>query len=98
MTDYNEAIRLDTKLGGAYLDRGNLYAGRGDYTRAITDFNQAIRFADSDEMLADAYYARGVSHAQLGNRVKASEDYRKALQLNPNHLRARRDVEGPSAR
>src|SRR6476620_8228308 len=98
MTDYNEAIRLDPNLGSAYLDRGNLYLSAADYARAFYDFDRAISFVDSNELLADAYYGRGVSQRQLGKRVKASEDFRKALQLNPKHDRARKELDVPAAR
>src|SRR5262249_5624060 len=36
----------------------------------------------------------GISYAKNGNKVRASEDYRKALQLDPNHPQARREFEG----
>ena len=41
LIDFNEALRLDPGFTEALLERGNAYAGKGDRTRAILDFQQA---------------------------------------------------------
>jgi tetratricopeptide (TPR) repeat protein len=50
----NEQTTLQT--AGTFLDRGILFASRGDYEMAIMDFNDAIRLAPN---LSAAYLLRG---------------------------------------
>ena len=75
-----------------YLDR---LATAHATTGCIADFDEAIRL---EPKLAGAYYARGVSYAKKGNRTRALEDYRRALELDPNHSDARRELQSSTAR
>jgi tetratricopeptide (TPR) repeat protein len=65
----------------AYYFRGNAYANKGDYDRAIADYDQAIRFKPG---YATAYYNRGIVYAQKGDIDRAVADYDKAIQLKPD--------------
>ena len=40
---YNKAIQFDPEYTLAYYNRGNLFALLGQYSRAIEDYNKAIR-------------------------------------------------------
>ena len=59
------------------------------------DFDEAIRL---EPKLAGASSARGVSYAKKGNRTRALEDYRRALELDPNHSDARRELQSTTVR
>jgi tetratricopeptide (TPR) repeat protein len=43
MADYNQALKLNPKAGGAYIGRGNVRFTKGDLDGAIADYNQALR-------------------------------------------------------
>jgi tetratricopeptide (TPR) repeat protein len=57
-----------------------LYAAKGDYDRAIADFDQAIRL---DPKLALAYYQRGFAKRAKGDAAGGDADIATAKQLHP---------------
>ena len=85
---YTEVIRLDPAdidiVAGAYNNRGNAYGDRGDYDRAIDDYNKAIKRNPN----ADAYYNRGIVYGDKGDYDRAIDDYNKVIELNPNYADA----------
>jgi tetratricopeptide (TPR) repeat protein len=38
ITDFDDAIALDSNLTGAFANRGHAYAAKKDYDRAIADY------------------------------------------------------------
>ena len=77
----NEAIRLNPKDAGAYLNRGVEWSAKGDNDRAIADFNEAIRL---NPQLANAYYNRALYWENKGDLAQALTDFRNFSRLNPN--------------
>ena len=67
-------------LAAAYNNRGNAYVYKGDYNRAISDYNEAIRL---NPKYATAYNNRGCIYEKRGDYDKAIEEYEKAIELNP---------------
>ena len=68
-----------------FYNRGNAYDGKGEYDRAIQDYDQAIRLNPSN---ADAFNNRGVSYFHKSDYDRAIQDYDQAIHLNPNHATA----------
>ena len=56
----------------------NAYARKGEYDRAIRDYDQALQL---DPKLAPAYYSRGMAYADKGDYDRARSDFNKALAL-----------------
>jgi tetratricopeptide (TPR) repeat protein len=69
-------------LALAYNNRGNTYIELGEYSRAIEDFDQAVRLVPNN---AIPYTGRGDAYGELGQRARAIEDYDKAVQLDPGY-------------
>jgi lipoprotein NlpI len=69
----------------AYNNRGNGYAGLGNYRQAIEDYDKAIKIKPG---FADAYMNRGVAYAGLNNYAQAIKDYDKALEIKPDSAEA----------
>jgi tetratricopeptide (TPR) repeat protein len=66
----------------AYYFRGVAYDDKGDYDRAIADFNVAIEYDPDD---ADYYSGRGKAYKHKGDYDKAIADFEYALKLEPDY-------------
>lgn len=69
-------------LAFAFYKRGNAYSQKGDYDRAIQDYDQAIRLNPGH---AIAFSNRGVAYARKGDYDRAIQDYNQAIRLDPKH-------------
>lgn len=70
------------KLAMAYRNRGLVHAKKGDFAKALPDFNAAI---ERNGMFADAYYDRGLTYYNLRNPRAAIEDFTKAILYKPKY-------------
>lgn len=69
------------ELAHALYRRGAGYAAKGDYTTAVRDFTQALKFAPNS---ADALYNRGAAYSKLGRWNEALADFTALLKVVPN--------------
>jgi tetratricopeptide (TPR) repeat protein len=69
----------------SYLRRGDAWSDKGDYDRAIADYNEAIR-RDSKNVIA--YFSRAYAWSGKGDYDKAISDYDQALGLDPKNASA----------
>jgi tetratricopeptide (TPR) repeat protein len=69
------------RTANAYRERGVSYHNKGDYDRAIADFNRALELAPDT---ADYYKSRGVSYSMKGDEDRAIADKTRAIELAPN--------------
>jgi tetratricopeptide (TPR) repeat protein len=67
-----------------YLDRGFQYDRKGEYDRAIADFDRAISLNPKDATYnAVAYNNRGLAWDHKGEFDRAVSDYDRAIALDP---------------
>src|SRR5436190_6779570 len=76
--DEDASAKSQTAL--RHLEQGKSYAASGDHTRAIAEFDEAIRL---DPKLTAAYWQRGISHANKADHARAIADYEQAILLDP---------------
>jgi tetratricopeptide (TPR) repeat protein len=69
-----------TDLATAYKNRGNAYDDKGQYSRALEDFGQAIETNPQD---AEAFNSRGATYIALESYALALRDFDEAVRLNP---------------
>ncbi|MEH2413868.1 tetratricopeptide repeat protein [Nostoc sp.] len=69
----------DEDLNILYVRLGDECFEKGEYTNAITNYNQALKVKSSD---VDLYYKRGLAHYQIGDYEAAIADYSQAIQMN----------------
>jgi tetratricopeptide (TPR) repeat protein len=91
----NKAIELDPKSSMAYLSHGvgNFYlpqAFGGGFDLAIKDFRKAI---DLNPKNADAWLWLGVALHRSNQPAEAQKAIAKSLELNPNRVWARQQLE-----
>src|SRR5262245_58842711 len=68
------------KLAEAFNTRGIGYRFKGEYDRAIQDYNQAIKL---NAKFAAAYNNRGIVHDRKGDYDRAIADYDQSIKLKP---------------
>ena len=71
-----------TALAIAYNNRGNAYTAKGDYDRALRDFDQSITL---NPAYAKAFNNRGVAHLRKGEFELAIEAFDDAIKLDPGY-------------
>jgi tetratricopeptide (TPR) repeat protein len=76
--DLSDAIQLSPKNAYLYYNRGNLYALRQDYQRAIDDYNRAIAL---EQDIAEIYYNRGLARIHSKHVAEGIADLSKAGEL-----------------
>ena len=83
--DTTKAIAPTPDDAEAYYNRGVAYGEKGEFDRAIEDFNKVIALNPDS---AEAYYNRGFAYNSKGAIDRAIVDYNTAIQLNPNYALA----------
>ena len=96
----DKAIQLDAKSPLAYLSRGigNYYlppAFGGGPENAIKDFDEAIRL---DPKSADAHLWRGIALRKLHRNAEARQELAKSVQLNPQRIWAKQQLDKTPAK
>ncbi len=72
-------------IAQAHSNRGYAYAEKGQFDRAIRDFNKAIKGDPKDD---NAYNYRGVAYMKKKQYARALADFNKAIGLEPNNFYA----------
>jgi tetratricopeptide (TPR) repeat protein len=98
--EIDKAIQLDGKLALAYVSRGvgNYYlpvSMGGGVDLALKDFDKAIEL---DPNLADAYVWKALALRKANHDADARQAFQKALQLDPNRIWAKEQLEKTPAR
>lgn len=81
----NAGRETSEHLAVAFDDRGAAYYRKGEYDRALGDFEQAIRL---DAKNAFAYNNRGNVYQRNGQYDRAIADYDQAIRLKPDYADA----------
>lgn len=91
-----KAVHLDPKLGSAYLQLGILYAQHGDFSQAITAYQEAIQYGpqevspDPEETLAEAHYRLAQAYLRTGEKAQAQHELQVHDQMSK---KAKEDTE-----
>jgi tetratricopeptide (TPR) repeat protein len=74
----------------AYNERASIYFKKRAYDRAIADCTQMLLI---DSTNIDGYLNRGVSYSRKGDFIRAIDDFKMALKLEPNNSYAKRHLD-----
>jgi len=81
VTLWNDTVRKSPNKARPYQNRANVYHKRGEFEKAIADYNRALVI---DPGYYRSYYDRGNAYYDTKDFDKAISDYNMALQLCPN--------------
>jgi len=70
----------DQDLATAFKNRGNAFDDKGEYARAVEDYDQALSINPRD---SDAYNSRATTYTALNQYDRAIQDLDEAIKLNP---------------
>lgn len=82
LADYNAGISMDANHGEGYIDRGATYIVLQRYDDALNDLNKGIAMGAHKPHIA--YYDRAIVDEAMGNVRAAYQDYKKAVELQPD--------------
>ncbi len=88
IADFTEVIHLNPKLAAPYYGRGAAYMHKGEYDRAIRDFDEALQLVSSNDIsnMSLVYCNRGVVWGLKGEYDKAIADFSQAVAVNPKDV------------
>lgn len=75
-------VKENSYIAFAYNFRGLGQAEKGNYRKAIEDYNYALKINDK---YTEAYNNRSCAYAMIGRNDLASDDLERTLKLNPNY-------------
>jgi tetratricopeptide (TPR) repeat protein len=81
IADFDMAIRLQPKMGEAYVNRGAALIGMGRLPEAESQITFGLTF--NPELPERAYYNRALARWRMDNVKGAYFDFQKALELKP---------------
>ena len=78
ISDFTQAIDIDSNNAHTYNNRATAYSNKGEYNLTLEDCTRAIQV---DNKMADAYVNRGVAKVLLGLNDDAEADFESASNL-----------------
>ena len=91
VTDAEASIALDPDLSAAYLNRGAGLVGLRRYNEALPTLRKAVALGINDQSHL-AYFNLAIAEEQLGDIRGAYNDYKRALEINPDFVPAKEQV------
>ena len=83
LTSLNTATVVDPNNAGLFFQLGLLYYDTEDWQNAVGAFERALGLTGGS--FANAQYFLGLSHAELGNRSDAIEQFEVLVEANPDN-------------
>lgn len=79
LEDMDEAVKLQPRFAGFFINRAYLRYMRDDYFGAMADYDYAIAL---DPLNETAYFNRGLLRAEVRDNDKAIDDFSRVIELN----------------
>ena len=88
LQSFNKSLAIDSLDPKTYIDRGQTFAYKKDYEKAIGDFNRVLAFDSSSKEAEAAYYYLGRIKMLQGQNQVAITYFNKLLSLVPTDAEA----------
>lgn len=85
LEDMNEAVKLQPRLPGLYVNRAYLRYSLDDFFGAMADFDYALQL---DPLNETALFNRALLEMETAANDKALDDLNRIIELNPENTRA----------
>jgi tetratricopeptide (TPR) repeat protein len=85
LSDMNEAIKLQPKYAGLYINRAFLRYNQDDYFGAMADYDYALQLEPYNQI---ALFNRGLMLTEVNANDRALDDFTKVLELDPDDYRS----------
>ena len=85
LADMSEAIRLQPREAGFYINRAFMRYNLDDYSGAMADYDYALQL---DPLNVAAIFNRGLLRMEVRDNDNAIKDFSKALELDPDDYRS----------
>lgn len=85
LADINEAVKLQPKMAGLYINRAYLRYSLNDYFGAMADYDYALQLEPAN---ATALFNRGLLLAEVNANDRALDDFSSVLDIEPDNYRA----------
>jgi len=86
ISDFSNAIQLNSEFGHAYRSRANIHLELAHYSQAVGDYTEALRLLGNDPNL---FLSRARAYESCGEHRNAIEDCDKVLEFAANNLEGR---------
>jgi tetratricopeptide (TPR) repeat protein len=90
LASYDKALKEDSSLAEAYVDRSSALIALKDYRAALDSANQAISTGPREPELA--YFNRAIAEEGLGNLSAAYSDLKQTEALTPGFTQATEEL------
>ncbi len=85
LADMNEAIRLQPRMAGLFINRAFLRYMTDDYFGAMADYDYALQLEPDNTV---ALFNRGLLRSEVHDINKAIDDFTRVLRIDPNEYKA----------
>ncbi len=86
LKDYDKAIEIAPKFASALINRGALKDDNGDYQGALADYESVLKLNQLEpENKQQAYFNLGNTYFNLNEKIKACENWNRALALGAEY-------------
>ncbi|MBE0452803.1 MAG: tetratricopeptide repeat protein [Roseovarius sp.] len=82
----NQLAQTHPGMANVHVSAGDLHREQEQWTKAVAAYDRALALLEArDNPQWFVYYVRAIAHERLDNWPEAEADFRRALELNPDH-------------
>ena len=88
---YKKILKINPNLAGVHYNLGIMYKDIMEYTKSIDILNELVSM---DKGSKEVYNNLGIAYKGLDDNVNASNMFKKAIEIDPEFLLAKNNLDG----